>query len=312
MRWRGPHFRRACNLGRARPGAWGGARGPHRPREGASGLARARAHQRGGGPGHERRPQKRPAQPPDPAPSTQAPASGSQRPRPARGPALRPGHRSLSMPPPPGADPSAGLAGGAGGENKGAAPASSPAAAPPAAPTALASPAARAHRRIVLAALALPPAQNDEPCRPARARPAGHFRGHATSARDERAAESACARALASARRRHLVGTASWARPAWTVRRWGRLRGPIPLGLLRPLPQAFFGPGHPQGSARKLKGRGSVTVSLSPTRNVGAAWHFREVLERASVNGRVSHGHASFCGYAAVILRGQTGPACPL
>lgn len=47
--------------------------------------------------------------------------------------------------------------------------------------------AAGAHRRLDRAALALPPARNDERRRPARARPAGHFRGHETSARAARA-----------------------------------------------------------------------------------------------------------------------------
>ena len=57
------------------------------------------------------------------------------------------------------------------------------------------------------------------------------------------------------------------------------------LGLLCPLPQAFLSPGYPQESAGKLKGPGSETVSLSPTGNLGAAWHFCEVLGGVCVTG---------------------------
>lgn len=229
---------------------------------------------------YKQRPQKRSAQTPAPAPGTRAPASRSPRPRSHVGPPCARGAARCQCRPRPAQIPSAGLAGGAGSENKGAAPASFPAAASPAVPTALAGLAARTHRRIVRAALALPPAQNDERRRPARSRPAGHFRGHATSARAGRAADSACARSCrqraAAILRTGLVGASVWA---------ARQRRLVRLGLLCSLPQAFLSPGYPQESAGKLKGRGSEMVSLSATGNLSAAWYFCEVLGRACVTG---------------------------
>lgn len=215
---------------------------------------------------YEQRPQKRSAQTPAPAPSTRAPASRSPRPRLHVGPPCARGAARCQCRPRPAQIPPAGLAGGAGSENKGAAPASFPAAASLAVPTALAGPAARTHRRIVRAALALPPAQNDERRCPARARPAGHFRGHATSARAGRAADSACARSCgqraAAILRAGLVGASVWA---------ARQRGLTGWGSCALCHRLLLVPGIPRKSAGKLKGRGSETVC--------------EVLGRACVTG---------------------------
>lgn len=204
---RGPHFRTARNLGAARRvgrkdhkaqeterAAW-----PRPPRKGREGAA-----------GHKRQPQRYWHRPPPPAPSAAPPAPRPRllgpRPRlphhgPARGPALSRGHRPLSLPPAPPpplrADPTGwGEGRGERGEQRRGhrpLPRGHPPA-PPAGPAGPAGPAASAHRSLDRSALVLPPARNDERSRPARALPARHFRGQATSARAGRAAESACAR----------------------------------------------------------------------------------------------------------------------
>ena len=250
--------------GEARQAGWGAGTSPPRgggvpPGPYPRTLARrglpstSRDHKRG-----LHRPRLPPPAHAPPPPDPRAPDCTWARPAPGAPPAVN-AAPAPQIPP-------AGLAGGAGSENKGAAPASFPAAASLAVPTALAGPAARTHRRIVRAALALPPAQNDERRCPARARPAGHFRGHATSARAGRAADSACARSCgqraAAILRAGLVGASVWA---------ARQRGLTGWGSCALCHRLLLVPGIPRKSAGKLKGRGSETVC--------------EVLGRACVTG---------------------------
>lgn len=192
----------------------------------ASGLVPFRAHRLGRwARGAPARPQRRPAPARAPRPHVDHPG--------ARGPALRRGTRPAPGPPPavtaapspaPRRPPS-----GRGVRRRGPRPAalSAFAAAP------------GTHRRLDRAALALPPARNDERRRPARARPDGHFRGQATSARGGR---------VGGRRMRGRAGSAGSAPPpscgAGLVRAF---RG-FPVGLGGIVPSALCcGPSLPLG-----------------------------------------------------------------